>query len=109
MSKKITFNYGGTEYTLEYTRKTIVQMEKEGFNVADLETKVMTTIPMLYEGAFKCHHPRITQEKLDEIYDSIENKDEFLGALAEMCAEPYEKLMAEPKGKKGNTKWSKGW
>ena len=31
MSKQLNFDYKGTKYTLEYTRRTVEQMEKSGF------------------------------------------------------------------------------
>ena len=31
MAKQITFNFEGNDYVLEYTRRTVKQMEAEGF------------------------------------------------------------------------------
>lgn len=110
MAKTITFNYEGTDYTLEFTRRTIMQMEKEGFDISEAQSKPLNTLPVLFAGSFKAHHGKINQEKLDEMYAKIEDKEGFVQALAEMYAEPISALMAEPeKGNSGNITWSKGW
>ena len=48
MSKQLNFVYNGTEYTLEFTRKSVEQMEREGFVADDIHTKPMTTLPALF-------------------------------------------------------------
>ena len=52
MAKRLEFTYGGKTYTLEFTRRTVAQMERNGFVASDVETKPMTTLPALFEGAF---------------------------------------------------------
>jgi hypothetical protein len=56
MAKTLNFEYKGKEYTLEYTRETIKQMEREGFVAEDVANKPMLTLPKLFAGAFKAHH-----------------------------------------------------
>ena len=36
------FTYGDKEYTLEFTRRTVTEMERKGFVAADVETKPMS-------------------------------------------------------------------
>ena len=38
MSKQLNFQYNGINYTLEYTRKSVEQMEREGFVAEDIQT-----------------------------------------------------------------------
>ena len=56
MAKQLTFTFEDKEYTLEFTRKTVTEMEKRGFVAAEVEHKPMSTLPALFEGAFleKC-------------------------------------------------------
>ena len=37
MAKQLNFTYNGKDYTLEYTRRTVTEMEKKGFIAAEVE------------------------------------------------------------------------
>lgn len=94
MAKQLNFEYNGKEYTLEYTRETVKQMEREGFVANDIVTKPMLTLPKLFSGAFKAHHRfDVKQKQIDEIFDLFKNKNALIEKLAEMYAEPMETLM----------------
>ncbi len=94
MAKQLNFEHRGKEYTLEYTRESIKQMEREGFVGGDIVTKPMTTLPKLFAGAFKAHHKFDTKQKqIDEMFDLFKNKNALIEKLAEMYAEPMETLM----------------
>lgn len=94
MAKQLNFEFRGKEYTLEYTRESIKQMEREGFVGGDIVTKPMTTLPKLFAGAFKAHHKFDTKQKqIDEMFDLFKNKNALVEKLAEMYAEPMETLM----------------
>ena len=94
MGKQIKFEYKDKEYTLEYTRETVKQMEREGFIAGDIVNKPMLTLPKLFAGAFKAHHKfDIKQKLIDEIFDLFTNKQALVEKLAEMYAEPMETLM----------------
>ena len=69
--KQIIFTYEGKDYTLEYTRRTVQQMEAEGFVTEDVQRKPMTLLPALFAGAFKAHHRFVKQEMIDKIYISV--------------------------------------
>ena len=94
MAKQINFEYNKKEYTLEYTRETVKQMEREGFVASDILTKPMLTLPKLFAGAFKAHHKYDTKQKqIDELFELFKNKQALVEKLAEMYAEPMETLM----------------
>ena len=94
MSKQINFTYNGKEYTLEYTRESVKQMEREGFVANDIITKPMLTLPKLFAGAFKAHHRFDTKQKqIDEIFELFKSKQALVEKLAEMYAEPMETLL----------------
>ena len=103
MEKQIKFEYKNKEYTLEYTRESVKQMEREGFKGEDIINKPMLTLPKLFAGAFKAHHKFDTKQKLiDEIFELFTNKQALVEKLAEMYAEPMETLMDDDNIAEGN-------
>ena len=68
MGKQLSFTYKDNEYCLEYTRKSVEQMERKGFKVSDIMEKPITTLPTLFAGAFLAHHRNIKPEVIDEIF-----------------------------------------
>lgn len=96
MGKQLNFEYKGKEFTLEYTRETVKQMEREGFVANDIITKPMNTLPKLFAGAFKAHHKYDAKQKdIDEIFDLFSNKEALIEKLAEMYHAPFESLMED--------------
>ena len=94
MAKQLTFEHKGKTYTLEYTRESIKQMEREGFVASNIVTKPMTTLPQLFAGAFKANHRfDVKQKQIDEMFTLFKNKNALVDKLAEMYAEPMETLM----------------
>ena len=97
MAKQLNFEYKGKEYTLEYTRESVRQMEREGFKSSDVLEKPMLTLPKLFAGAFKAHHKWGTKpQDIEEIYNNFKNKDALFEKLAEMYNEPMEAMLDEP-------------
>ena len=109
MSKQLNFVYNGTEYTLEFTRKSVEQMERDGFVADDIHSKPMTMLPTLFAGAFKAHHRWVKREVIDEIYSKMTNKGELIGKLAEMYNEPILALVDEPAESSENLTWTQSW
>lgn len=99
MAKKLEFTYQGKDYTLEYTRESVKQMEREGFVANDIVNKPMSTLPKLFVGAFKAHHKYdVKQKQIEEMFDLFKNKDALIEKLAEMYHEPFEALMDDSDG-----------
>ena len=109
MAKTITIEFEGTKYTLEFTRKSIETMEKQGFVVSEIADKPMSTLPALFAGAFLAHHKFVKKEVIDSIFARLTNKTEFVQKLAEMYSEPLEALMEEPEESEGNLTWGASW
>jgi len=106
VAKQIRFEYKGQEYILEFTRKSIEMMERQGFVASDIVEKPMTTLPALFAGAFLAHHRNVKKELIDEIFSKMTNKEELIRKLAEMYNEPIMALMDEPDpNDEGNVKW----
>jgi len=109
MAKQITFEFEGKNYTLEFTRKSIETMERQGFVIGDIVDKPMLTLPALFAGAFLAHHRFMKRNEIDAIYEKMTNKEELLQKLAEMYNEPLEALMEEPEENEGNVEWGANW
>ena len=109
MSTKIEVTYNDKEYTLEFSRQSVRQMEAQGFVASQVEDKPMTMIPLLVRGAFYKNHRGLTAEKIDEIYDNLVNKmgegeeGGFIVELIKMYAETLNTIMDDKKDKSGNS------
>lgn len=92
----ITDPENGKEYTLEFSRKSVVKTEQAGFDVNSIESKSMTMIPLLFWGSFLMHHPYMTKEQTDAIlFDGLGGlNDEEMGYLGKLYAEPFQTLIA---------------
>lgn len=106
MAKQIKFTYEDKDYTLEYTRRTITEMERKGFDLQEVQNKPMTMLPAMFAGAFLAHHRFVKQDVIDEIYAKMTNKEELIGKLAEMYNEPILALVEDPKDSAGNVEWT---
>ena len=109
MAKQLRFTYQDKEYCLEYTRKTVEMMEKNGFVASDVNDKPMTTLPTLFAGAFLANHRFVKQDIIDAIFAKMTNKGELISKLAEMYNEPIMTLIDEPDENEGNLNWTASW
>lgn len=109
MAKQLRFTYKDKEYCLEFTRRSVETMEKNGFVASDISDKPMTTLPALFAGAFLANHRYIKSEVVNEIFSKMTNKSELIGKLAEMYNEPIMALVDEPDENEGNLDWTASW
>lgn len=109
MAKQLTFVYDGKDYTLEFTRRTVAEMEKKGFIASDITDKPMTTLPALFAGAFLAHHRFVKEDIINDIYSKLTKKEDLIGKLAEMYNEPILALVEEPEKAEGNLDWTATW
>ena len=110
MNKQLRFTFEDKEYVLEFTRRTVEQMERQGFVASDIRDKPMTTLPALFQGAFMANHRFMRPELIDRIYAHMTNKTELIGKLAEMYNEPIMALVDDPdEGAEGNVSWTASW
>lgn len=109
MAKQLTFTFEGKEYTLEFTRRTVAEMEKKGFIASEITDKPMTTLPALFAGAFLAHHRFVKEDVINNIYTKLTKKEDLIGKLAEMYNEPIMALVEEPEEDKGNVNWTATW
>ncbi len=104
-NKQISFTYEDMEYTLEFSRNTIRQMERGGFRFDKISEEPATYIPMLFEGAFLANHRRVKSETINGIFNSIQAKDELIPKLAAMYQEALSTLMEDPKDDAKKVTW----
>lgn len=107
MATQITITYKKNEYTLEYTRNAVRQMEQQGFVLEKLSEQPMTMVPLLVYGAFTKHHKGIKRTLMDEIYEHIADKigdgdNGFIQALLEMYADTVNTLTDNSSVDEGN-------
>ncbi len=107
--KQITFTHNGVSYTLEYTRDTIRQMERQGFSIQDFERKPMTILPQMFAGAFLAHHKSVSADVIDSIFKKMPDKSKLLEKLGEMYSEPLQTLLSEPEDNEGKVEWDANW
>ena len=50
MAKTMTIEHNDVKYVLEYTRKSVEMMERQGFEIEELHRKPMTYLPALSLG-----------------------------------------------------------
>lgn len=105
MAKQITLTHEGKTYVLEYTRKSIEQMERSGFRIEDITEKPITALPALFAGAFLANERWTKRLVIDDIFDNIVNKTELIGKLAELYNEPLASMLEEPEEDEKNVGW----
>lgn len=109
MAKQLNFTYEGNNYTLEFTRRTVAEMEKRGFIASDITDKPMTTLPALFAGAFLAHHRFVKENIINDIYSKLTRREDLIGKLSEMYNEPILALIEEPERAEGNLDWTATW
>jgi len=85
----------GTEYTLEFSRKTVEWAERRGFSMDDLSDHMMIRVPELFYYSFRMHHPSITKQQSDTIlFDDMGGiNEDVVKRLGELYAQGYESLI----------------
>lgn len=106
MAKTIKFSFEGKEYVLEFTRKSIETMERQGLVLSDISDKPMSVLPALFRGAFLANHKFVKPEVIDKIFAKMTNREKLFTTLVDMYNEPIVSLMDEPADDEGNISWA---
>ena len=104
--KSIVLHYGDKDYTLEYTRKTVEVMARQGFKVTDVVDQPILGVPALFQGAFLANHHTVRKAIIDEIYEHITHRSELINTLAEMFNAPTLALVEDIEDEAGNASWA---
>ena len=106
MGKTINFTIDGKDYTLEFTRNTVIDTERMGFSLNRIGDQPVGMTEILWKGAFLAHHDTLTIEKVEALYEKID-KHGLLDALIELYRAPIESLFEEDEGNSKNVvKWT---
>lgn len=101
--KPITIHAPERDYALDFNRDTVQAAERRGFRISELDEMPMTMIPLLFSSAFLMHCPDVEQETIDELWDSVTNKQGLFNELAKRYANTMKTLFRENEsGDKGN-------
>lgn len=110
MAKQIILEHEGKQYTLEFTRRSVREMENGGFRIDELTAKPMTLLPTLFAGAFRAHHRFLNQKVIDDIFARITHRQELVSKLAEMYNEPLLEMLDEPEeDDEKKVDWEASW
>lgn len=104
MEKTLTFTDNGKEYTLAFTRETVIATENMGFNINEVANKPIASLLTLWRGAFLEHHDSLTIGEVDALFDKI-SKEGLLDALIDLYRAPIESLFEEDNSK-NLVKWT---
>lgn len=107
MIPKIRLKFKGNEYNLEFSSRSIVEMERRGFKAYEIPEKAFSLLPDMFTGAFVANHPDTPQSVIDEIYTLIDDKAELLGVLAEMLTLAIDEYITELKKARNGLEWEK--
>ena len=80
------------EYTLEFNRQSLVEMEKLGFSFNDIGDKVVTSATLMMYGALQKNHKstmNVAEQVLDEMLLEYP-LDDILTNLTEMITEVFQ-------------------
>lgn len=99
------YDADGKDFVLTYTLKSVKQMADNGFNIAEASNNPISGIPKLFAGAFLANHRTVSQAKIDELWENIEDKEGFVTVLVELYNEPVNKLFGEPEENAKKVKW----
>lgn len=103
--KKIILEYGDKEYTLRFSRDSIMNMERAGVRVTQFWGGLSDSFDIFYWG-LKEEHPTMSKEKASEIFFAIEDKTEIVKELIDMLSAAYEDAYAKPGKNSKKAKWT---
>lgn len=84
----------GNEYTLQFNRKVVLQMQRSGFTL-DFDRLYMCARDLI-TGAFRMHHPWLKWDEIEAIWMHQGNsRSALLGHLANMFSAPALDLMGD--------------
>ena len=84
------------EYILEYDRGAILRMADEGFSLGKFQDNTVGLTPLLFQGAFYKRQKWMSAKDINPLWDTIGNKEAFVGKLIEMYSEQVNEMYGEP-------------
>lgn len=84
------------EYKLGFSKRTVRQLERNGFKIDDVGDKPTTYFPVLFYGAFLKYQPRMKEEDAMALLGKIKDMSGLSRKLIELYQEPAEAMFNEP-------------
>lgn len=94
MAKTMNFTIDGKDYSIGFTRETVIQTEKNGFSYRFIDDQPITMISVLWHGAFLANYASLTYAEVEALFEKI-NKKGLLDALLGLYSAPIESLFDE--------------
>lgn len=105
-AKSIKLEYKGETYILEYSRRAVTVMEDQGFRISDIDDKPMTSLLLLFKGAFIKNHRTISETLVEEIYDHCGDTQKLISSLMEMYMQTFEGVRTDGDDDSKNVNWT---
>lgn len=87
----ITIVDTGEEFELEFNRESVVFTNRQGFKLSEFSDNMEEMLPILFYGAFRMHHKKVSRQKTDQILF------DYLGGLTDEAAERLLQLYSAPR------------
>lgn len=90
-------NKNGDVYTLDYDRSTCAAINKAGFRGDEIESNPEEMLPLLFFGAFKKHHRKLSKADTDKILEDMGGgmPTKMIERLVELYLQGREGLIVE--------------
>lgn len=92
----IKLKIDGKEYKLGFSKRTVRQLERNGFKIDDVGDRPTTYFPVLFYGAFLKYQPRMKEDEALSLLGKIKNMSGLSKTLIELYQEPAEEMFEEP-------------
>lgn len=103
---KITFEYEGEKYTLEFDRESVLASEKMfDISINDIQSLKMVAFDGLFRGAFLKHHADIDQDVVEEIMGCFKDKLGLFKHLSNMYGYCWRSLIDDPADEGNAISW----
>lgn len=79
----IEVTYDDRTYKFGITRSAATMLEQDGFDLEQVASKPNLMIPKLVYCAAVAYNPGIRRKLVDDIFDALDAKDDFIVALIE--------------------------
>lgn len=94
---KIKIEEDNIVYTLEFSRETVIFTNNQGFVRSEFEDRFEEMLPILFYGAFRMHHKKVSRNETDRILNEVLRglkKDEIF-RLLELYLAPRNALIRD--------------
>lgn len=94
---KIKIEEDDIVYTLEFSRETVIFTNNQGFVRSQFYDRFEEMLPILFYGAFRMHHKKVSRNETDRILNEVLRglKEDELSRLLELYLAPRNALIRD--------------